>query len=155
MRPLAIALLAAGCIPGAAQQFSPENLAPYIPTPQAIVDAMLDYAQVKPVDVVYDLGSGDGRIVIAAAKQFGARGVGVELDPALCRTAERRVKELGLGDRRLRGLLAKAAARAPGSRSRPPRRRQRPPSPPADSAYPSYRRRRVRRRSRQRWGGSR
>jgi ubiquinone/menaquinone biosynthesis C-methylase UbiE len=60
---------------------------------------MLEYAQVKADDVVYDLGSGDGRIVITAARKFGARGVGVELDPGLCRTAELRVKEQGLANR--------------------------------------------------------
>jgi SAM-dependent methyltransferase len=55
----------------------------YVPTPQPVVDAMLELAQVKASDVVYDLGSGDGRIVITAAKRYGARGVGIELDPAL------------------------------------------------------------------------
>ena len=48
----------------------------YVPTPQAVVDAMLDVAKVKAGDIVYDLGSGDGRIVITAAKKYGARGVG-------------------------------------------------------------------------------
>ena len=75
MRVLAIALLAASAaLPGGAQQF--ENLAPYIPTPIGLVETMLEYGSVKASDVVYDLGSGDGRIVIAAAQKFGARGVG-------------------------------------------------------------------------------
>ena len=52
---------------------------PYVPTPQAVVDKMLEVAKVGPDDVVYDLGSGDGRIVIAAAKK-GARGVGIDID---------------------------------------------------------------------------
>jgi ubiquinone/menaquinone biosynthesis C-methylase UbiE len=99
MRYLAIAALFAVSIPASAQKFGPDSLAPYIPTPQVLVDAMLEYAQVKAADVVYDLGSGDGRIVITAAQKFGARGVGVELDPELCREAERRVKELGLSER--------------------------------------------------------
>ncbi|MGD0497443.1 MAG: methyltransferase domain-containing protein [Bryobacteraceae bacterium] len=99
MRSFAIALLVAGCLPGVAQQFGPDSLAPYIPTPQILVDAMLDYAQVKPSDVVYDLGSGDGRIVITAARKFGARGVGVELNQTLVLEAQRRVQELGLADR--------------------------------------------------------
>ena len=60
---------------------------------------MLEYGSVKPSDVVYDLGSGDGRIVIAAAQKFGARAVGVEMMPELCRTAERKIRELGLQDR--------------------------------------------------------
>ena len=59
----------------------------YVPTPQAVVDAMLEGAGVKAGDVVYDLGSGDGRIVITAAKKYGARGVGIEIDPALVKKA--------------------------------------------------------------------
>lgn len=59
----------------------------YVPTPQPVVDAMLDLAQVKGTDVVYDLGSGDGRIVITAAKKYGARGVGIEMDAALVKKA--------------------------------------------------------------------
>ena len=98
MRALAIALLAASAgLPCPAQQF--ENLAPYIPTPQSLVETMLEYGAVKSSDVVYDLGSGDGRVVITAARNFGARGVGVEMIPELCRTAERRIRELGLQDR--------------------------------------------------------
>jgi ubiquinone/menaquinone biosynthesis C-methylase UbiE len=97
--PIAL-LLATGALPTGAQQFGPaENLAPYIPTPQEAVDRMLDAAHVKPGDVVYDLGSGDGRIVITAAQKFGARGVGVEIRPDLCQTARERIKALGLEDR--------------------------------------------------------
>ena len=96
--PIAL-LLAAGSLPGGAQQFGAENLAPYIPTPQEAVDRMLEAAHVKPGDVVYDLGSGDGRIVITAAQKFGARGVGVEIRPDLCRKARERIKSLGLEDR--------------------------------------------------------
>ena len=59
----------------------PTTLAPYVPTPPEVVDRMLAFAKVGPKDVVYDLGCGDGRIVIAAAKKFGARGVGVDIDP--------------------------------------------------------------------------
>ena len=57
------------------------SLAPYVPTPQDVVDRMLDLAGVTADDVVYDLGCGDGRIVITAAQRFGARGVGVDIDP--------------------------------------------------------------------------
>ncbi|MQA31400.1 MAG: methyltransferase domain-containing protein [Luteitalea sp.] len=53
----------------------------YVPTPQAVVEAMLAFANVTAADVVYDLGSGDGRIPITAAEKFGARGVGIEIDP--------------------------------------------------------------------------
>jgi precorrin-6B methylase 2 len=61
------------------------SLAPYVVTPQETVDEMLHLAGVGPNDVLYDLGSGDGRIVITAARIFGARGIGFELDPALVR----------------------------------------------------------------------
>ena len=54
---------------------------PYVPTPQDIVEKMLDLAKVTSDDVVYDLGSGDGRIVITAAQKYGAHAVGVEINP--------------------------------------------------------------------------
>ena len=57
------------------------HLAPYVPTPQEVVDRMLQLAQVTKNDVVYDLGCGDGRIPITAAKVYGARGIGVDIDP--------------------------------------------------------------------------
>ena len=102
MRIPAIALLVVTnlAVSAFAQQFGgAENLAPNIPTPQILVDSMLKVAEVKPSDVVYDLGSGDGRIVITAARKFGARAVGIELIPGLCATARRRVRDLGLQDR--------------------------------------------------------
>ena len=71
----------------------------YIPTPQPVVEAMLQLADVKNTDVVYDLGSGDGRIVIAAAKTYGARGVGVELDPALVKEARQNAAAAGVSDK--------------------------------------------------------
>ena len=76
-----------------------ENLAPYIPTPQALVERMLEAGHVKPGDMVYDLGSGDGRIVITAAQKFGARAVGVEIRADLFRIATEKIKSLGLDDR--------------------------------------------------------
>ena len=60
----------------------------YEPTPMPVVRALLELAEVGPQDVVYDLGSGDGRIPITAAKEFGARGVGIEIDPALVAQAQ-------------------------------------------------------------------
>jgi SAM-dependent methyltransferase len=60
---------------------SPASLAPYVPTPPEVVERMLRLAGVTNKDVVYDLGCGDGRIVITAAQLFGARGVGVDIDP--------------------------------------------------------------------------
>jgi SAM-dependent methyltransferase len=62
--------------------------APYVPTPQQVVEAMLQLAHVGAGDVVYDLGSGDGRIPITAAERFGARGIGVEIDPFMVSQAE-------------------------------------------------------------------
>jgi SAM-dependent methyltransferase len=70
----------------------------YVPTPHEIVDRMLDVAKVRPGDVVYDLGCGDGRIVIAAAKKFGTRGIGVDLDPARIREARANAKAAGVED---------------------------------------------------------
>ena len=93
-------VIALGALPVSAQQFGPaENLGPPIPTPQSVVERMLEAARVKPGDVLYDLGSGDGRIVITAAQKYGARGVGVELMPDLCRKARERIQAEGLVDR--------------------------------------------------------
>ena len=68
----------------------------YVPTPHEIVDRMLDVAKVRIGDVVYDLGCGDGRMVIAAAKKYGTRGVGVDLDPARIREARANAKREGV-----------------------------------------------------------
>jgi len=57
------------------------KIVPYVPTPQEVVDRMLELAQVKKGDVVYDLGSGDGRIVVTAAKKYGVKAIGFEIDP--------------------------------------------------------------------------
>lgn len=73
--------------------------APYVPTPTHVVWRMLELADVSEDDVVYDLGSGDGRIVLAAAKEFGARGVGIEIDPDLVETARRKARKMGVSDR--------------------------------------------------------
>ena len=71
----------------------------YIPTPQAVVEGMLEIAQVRASDVVYDLGSGDGRIVITAARKYGARGVGVEIDGGLVQRARENAAAAGVSDR--------------------------------------------------------
>lgn len=73
--------------------------APYEATPLYVVEKMLELAKVGPRDRVYDIGSGDGRIVIMAAQKFGARAVGVELRAELYRKSAARVKELGLEKR--------------------------------------------------------
>ena len=72
---------------------------PYVPTPQAVVDEMLRIAQVGAKDYLIDLGSGDGRIVIAAVKARGARGLGVDLDGGLVQTARREAERQGIADR--------------------------------------------------------
>lgn len=72
---------------------------PYVPTPQSVVDAMLSVAKVTKDDVLYDLGSGDGRIVITAAQKYGARGVGVEINPELIQEANTNAQEAGVSDR--------------------------------------------------------
>ena len=69
---------------------------PYIPTTETAVKAMLELADVKSSDMVYDLGCGDGRIVIAAAKSYGARGVGIDIDPARIREAKRNARRAGV-----------------------------------------------------------
>src|SRR4249920_15038 len=73
----------------------PEEI-PFVPTPIEVVDKMLELAEVKKGDVVYDLGSGDGRIVIRAAKKFGARAVGIEMDRLLLAKARQDANAAGV-----------------------------------------------------------
>ena len=94
MLPLVLgSLVACGCgtIPGQDVRFEP--------TPMPVVRALLELAGVGPQDVVYDLGSGDGRIPITAATEFGARGVGIEIDPALVARAQARAREAGVQEK--------------------------------------------------------
>lgn len=92
-----VALAAASGIPIAA--FSQFFDVPFVPTPQVVVDEMLRLASVGPNDVVYDLGSGDGRIVITAARKFGARAVGVELDYHLLIQSEESARQASVENR--------------------------------------------------------
>jgi predicted RNA methylase len=93
-------VVVASTLSGAAQQFGQgENLAPYIPTPQAVVEKMLEAGHIKPGDVVYDLGAGDGRIVITAAREYGAKAVGIEIQKDLVDKVRERIKELALEDK--------------------------------------------------------
>lgn len=71
----------------------------YVPTSDTVVDAMLKLAKVNANDVVYDLGSGDGRIVIAAAKKYGARGVGIDIDPERISESNENATEAGVTDK--------------------------------------------------------
>jgi SAM-dependent methyltransferase len=75
------------------------SLAPYVVSPETVVEEMLRLAEVGKDDVVYDLGSGDGRIVIMAAKIFGAKGVGFELDASLVGLASANASQAGVADR--------------------------------------------------------
>ena len=97
---LPLALVAAVLsAPVAGQQPAPataNSLAPYVPTPQDVVDRMLGLAGVTAKDVIYDLGCGDGRIVITAAKKFGARGMGVDIDPDRIKESEANAKAAGV-----------------------------------------------------------
>lgn len=72
---------------------------PFVPTPKPVVDKMLDMAGVKAGDVVYDLGCGDGRIVITAAKERGARGIGIDLNPQRIAEANANAKSAGVTDK--------------------------------------------------------
>lgn len=72
------------------------DLAPYVATPMSVVEKMLEMAELDKDDVLYDIGSGDGRIVITAAKKYGARGVGLELDPQLIEKSTSNAKEAGV-----------------------------------------------------------
>jgi SAM-dependent methyltransferase len=71
----------------------------FVPTPNEVVDKMFELAQVGAKDVVYDLGCGDGRIVISAAQRFGARGVGIDIDPQRIAEATANIRSAGVGDK--------------------------------------------------------
>src|SRR5215470_922592 len=71
----------------------------YVPTPQNVVEVMLEMAHVSAADVVYDLGSGDGRIPITAAQKYGARGVGIEIEPRLIRESQDNAVKAHVTDR--------------------------------------------------------
>jgi len=71
----------------------------YVPTPEAVVEAMLQVANVGKNDIVYDLGCGDGRIPVTAAKKYGARGVGIDIDPQRIKEANENVAKNNVGDR--------------------------------------------------------
>jgi len=89
--------LLAGCVAAVPAPRPPEVR--YEPTPMTVVGAMLELAQVRADDVVYDLGCGDGRIVIEAARRFGARGVCVDIDPRRIAEARANARREGVEDR--------------------------------------------------------
>ena len=103
MRVFYSLVLAIGLLVGSGSVFaqgrsSPyaNSLAPYIPSPQMIVEHMLELATVQPGETVYDLGSGDGRVLITAVQQFHAHAVGVEISPEIARAASDRIAKMGL-----------------------------------------------------------
>ncbi len=95
---MTVALGASAIAPqAAAPQREPDVI--FVPTPPDVVDAMLKLAKVTSSDLVYDLGSGDGRIPIAAAKTYGARGVGIDIDPERIREATGNARSNGVADK--------------------------------------------------------
>src|SRR5215212_533598 len=93
---LCAALIAFAIAPATAQDYGDT---PYVQTPQNVVDKMLEVAKVGPGDYVIDLGSGDGRMVITAAKKHGARGFGVDLDRRLVTLSNRLARQSGVAER--------------------------------------------------------
>ena len=94
---LALLLIATAVFNFGVAQAQEGKIVPYVPTPQEVVDRMLELAQVKKGDVVYDLGSGDGRIVVTAAKKYGVRAVGFEIDPQRIKESTENIKKAGVG----------------------------------------------------------
>ncbi len=93
---LVVALLSITALGAQSPKPKREPDVPYVPTSEAAVQAMLKLAGVKKTDVVYDLGCGDGRIVIAAAKNFGARGVGIDINPVRISEAKENARTAGV-----------------------------------------------------------
>jgi hypothetical protein len=96
---LAAALLALAAPPASALDKLPVDAGPYVPSPSSVVSDMLKLAEVGPKDFVIDLGSGDGRIVLTAAKVFGARGFGVDINEKLVKEANEAARQQGIADR--------------------------------------------------------
>lgn len=92
----ALLLLCPPLVPAQEQKPDAEKLAPYYPTPESVVERMLKFAGLKPGEKLFDLGSGDGRIVVIAAQKFHADATGVELDAELAKQSSERIKGLGL-----------------------------------------------------------
>ena len=93
MTKLALMLIA---VTAAFGQQKIEKLAPYYPTPESVVEKMLKLGGLKPGEKMFDLGSGDGRLVIMAAQKFKANAAGVEMDPDLCKQSTEKIRALGL-----------------------------------------------------------
>jgi len=98
MKPLSLGLVLGGLLSLGCGAIPGQDVR-YEPTPMPVVRALLELAEVRSDDLVYDLGSGDGRIPITAAKEFGARGVGIEIDPALITQAQANARAAGVADK--------------------------------------------------------
>jgi cyclopropane fatty-acyl-phospholipid synthase-like methyltransferase len=85
-----------GRIVHAAERENSPYVAPFVPTPQEIVDRILEIAEIRKGDVLYDLGSGDGRIVLTAARKYGIKAVGFEIDPGLVKESREAIQEARL-----------------------------------------------------------
>jgi SAM-dependent methyltransferase len=101
---IALAGLSLGLFPAASAQAPPTPAVRrpdviYVPTPQEVVDRMLELAEVKEGDVLYDLGCGDGRIVVTAAKRYGVRAVGIDIDPKRVEESRENVRRGGVAGR--------------------------------------------------------
>jgi tRNA G37 N-methylase Trm5 len=79
-----------------AQDLESQKIVPYVPTPQEVVERMLQLAGVQKGDVVYDLGSGDGRIVVTAAKKYGVKAIGFEIDPERIKESHENIQKAGV-----------------------------------------------------------
>jgi len=99
--PATLLVVFAACVTLLAQQGAPLRTPDviFVPTPQDVVEAMLKMADVGPGDVLYDLGSGDGRIPITAAKMYGIRAVGIDIDPQRIREATEAARAAGVADK--------------------------------------------------------
>ena len=101
-RRAVVALLTAALVSPAAVAQDAEPVkkdVPYVPTPQELVDKMVEKAKITEKDTVYDLGCGDGRMIVTAAKKHGARGIGVDIDPERIKEANQNAKEAGVTDK--------------------------------------------------------
>src|SRR2546425_1770385 len=98
-RNAALGLVLAASIASAADKELERTGGPYVPTPAIVVDQMLRMGNVGAKDFVIDLGSGDGVIVLTAAQQYKARGMGVDIDPALVKSSNAQAKKLAIDDR--------------------------------------------------------
>jgi predicted RNA methylase len=99
-----VATMIVASLPGASAVFAQDAPARrpdviYVPTPEAVVEAMLQVANVGKNDIVYDLGCGDGRIPVTAAKKYGATGVGIDIDPQRIKEAKENVAKNNVGDK--------------------------------------------------------